>query len=152
MRYLIVAAGGVKKRFYADGCTFYVDRLSKLAAVEVVEVRERQHDPVRRQAETSAALLERSTGWHRIALDEGGRQHSSVSLADQLGALEDRGVSKISVLIGGADGHSDSLRAAVDELWSLSQMTLPHEMARLVLLEQLYRAESIRAGHPYHRP
>ena len=152
MRYLIVAAGSLKKGFYADGCSFYADRLSKVSAVTVDEVRERQSDPTRRQAETSAALLDRSEGWRRIALDESGKQRSSEDLADHLTQLENQGISKISLLIGGADGHTDELRAAADELWSLSAMTLPHELARLVLLEQLYRAETIRAGHPYHRP
>ena len=57
----------------------------------------------------------------------------------------------MSLLIGGAAGHSGVLREKVDAAWSLSKLTLPHELARLVLLESLYRAETIRAGHPYHR-
>ena len=151
MRYLIVAAGTLKKGFYADGCALYTGRLSKVAAVEVAEIRERHRDPAPRQAETSSGLLGRSEGWRRIALDETGRQFSSEELANHLSNLENDGISRISILIGGADGHTDSLRASVDELWSLSSMTFPHELARLLLLEQLYRAETIRAGHPYHR-
>ena len=58
----------------------------------------------------------------------------------------------MSLLIGGPDGHTKDLVAKADAVWSLSKLTLPHELARLTLLEQLYRAETIRAGHPYHRP
>ena len=60
-------------------------------------------------------------------------------------------MSQISFLLGGANGHGAALKARADERWSLSKLTLPHELARLVLLEQLYRAETLRAGHPYHR-
>jgi len=57
----------------------------------------------------------------------------------------------VSLLIGGADGHSDALKTKANKLISLSKATLPHELARMMLFEQLYRIESIRAGHPYHR-
>lgn len=72
-------------------------------------------------------------------------------MAERVTALETRGVSQVSLLIGGAAGLSELVREAAGELWSLSALTLPHELARLVLLEQLYRLETIRAGHPYHR-
>ena len=65
--------------------------------------------------------------------------------------LELNGGSRVSLLIGGANGHDEQLLAAVDESWSLGPLTLPHYLARLVLVEQLYRVETVRAGHPYHR-
>jgi 23S rRNA (pseudouridine1915-N3)-methyltransferase len=72
-------------------------------------------------------------------------------MAEVMTALENRAISQVSLLIGGAEGHSDALRSTCDVMWRLSDLTLPHELARLVLLEQLYRAETIRANHPYHR-
>ena len=74
-----------------------------------------------------------------------------MQLAAHITALETRSISQVSLLIGGAEGHSDTLKQRVDESWRLSTFTMPHELARVVLLEQLYRIETIRAGHPYHR-
>ena len=86
-----------------------------------------------------------------MLLDEAGEGHTTAGLASFATALEARGVSRISLLIGGPDGHGDRARRAADASLSLSPLTFPHELARLVLLEQLYRVESLRAGHPYHR-
>ena len=80
-----------------------------------------------------------------------GAERTSAAWAARIGELEVRSVGQVSFLLGGAGGHSRALKNRADELWSLSKLTLPHELARLVLLEQLYRAETIRAGHPYHR-
>jgi 23S rRNA (pseudouridine1915-N3)-methyltransferase len=76
---------------------------------------------------------------------------SSKQVAEMIGKLETQSISTLSLLLGGAEGHSENLKKQAKELWSLSPLTLPHDLARLVLLEQLYRAETIRAGHPYHR-
>ena len=150
MRYQIVAIGQLKRGFAQQGCSFYLERLEKYAKVELLELREGKGDAQTVQAQESAALLRTASG-HLIGLDEGGEQLSSQGLADEIARLELRGVSLLSLLIGGAEGHSAALREQVAASWSLSKLTLPHELARLLLLEQLYRAETIRAGHPYHR-
>ena len=93
----------------------------------------------------------RASSGHLIALDERGKERRSAELAERVTMLENQSVGQISLLIGGAEGLSDEVRGAVSESWSLSKLTLPHELARLVLLEQLYRLETIRSGHPYHR-
>jgi len=104
-----------------------------------------------REAE-SVALLERSHGMFRIVLDERGAQVSSRALAERISTWERSGTVKgVAVLIGGADGHTEELRRSADWLWSLSTLTLQHEMALLLVLEQLYRAYTIKAGTPYHR-
>ena len=88
----------------------------------------------------------------RIVLDERGEQVTSRALAGRLSAWEQSGTVKgVAVLIGGADGHTEELRSSADWLWSLSKLTLQHEMALLLVLEQLYRAYTIKAGTPYHR-
>jgi 23S rRNA (pseudouridine1915-N3)-methyltransferase len=151
MRYQLIAIGSVKRKFYADGCAFYLERLKNYAKVEVVEIKEHKANQVEvvKQIE-SEALLKAASGF-LIALDETGKTFTSEKLAGRVTTLENQSISAVSILVGGAEGHSEHLKKTANELWSLSALTLPHELARLVLLEQLYRAETIRAGHPYHR-
>lgn len=150
MKYHIVAIGKLKRGFLQAGCEHYLARLSAYAKVSVLELKGGRGAPNEVQEQEGAALLG-AVGGHVIALDERGKEHTTAAWAARVGALEVRSVPQISFLLGGANGHGAALKAQADELWSLSQLTLPHELARLVLLEQLYRAETLRAGHPYHR-
>lgn len=151
MRYRVVAVGKLKRGFLQEGCARYEKLLSSLSQVEVVEVRDHSAagpaEARRRHAEASLAAAD----GHVVLLDEAGTAHTTASLASFVSALEGRGVSRLSLLIGGPDGHGPEAREAADDSLSLSPLTFPHELARLVLLEQLYRVESLRAGHPYHR-
>jgi 23S rRNA (pseudouridine1915-N3)-methyltransferase len=72
-------------------------------------------------------------------------------LATRLNQWEQRSLKGVAVLLGGADGHTEELRASADWVWSLSQLTLQHELATVVALEQIYRAYTLKAGLPYHR-
>lgn len=151
MRYQIMAIGQLKRGFYAEGCQFYIDRLKAYAKLELVELKEaKDRTPEQIKELESTALLQAASGY-TIALDEQGKTLTSKQLAQTLTQLENSGISTLSLLIGGAEGHSQSLKKQVQALWRLSDLTLPHDLARLVLLEQLYRAETIRARHPYHR-
>ena len=85
-----------------------------------------------------------------IALDVKGKLISSLSLSKKLNTWIDNH-QQISILIGGADGLSSSIKKTADEIWSLSEMTLPHGLVRIIIIEQLYRAWSIISNHPYHR-
>ena len=85
-----------------------------------------------------------------IALDEHGKSISSQSLANQLQTWNDEN-QHISLIIGGADGLSDAIKKKANQLWSLSEMTLPHGLVRVMVTEQLYRAWTITQNHPYHR-
>ena len=106
--------------------------------------------------ETEAALLEwlaRQPGRapaHAILLDSRGKQLSSEELAERVGRLRDEGTQRLVFAIGPADGWSDAARQRADMLLSLGRITLPHQLARVVLAEQVYRAFTILAGHPYH--
>lgn len=140
--------GQLKRGFYADGCSEYLDRLSKIASAELITVKDGAGP--NRQGIESDALLAKAEGLV-VALDERGKSFTSQQLARQVTEWENRAVSRVSLLIGGPDGHTDGLRQRADLVWKLSDLTMPHELARLVLLEQLYRAETIRSGHPYHR-
>ncbi len=86
-----------------------------------------------------------------VALDESGRMLSSTKFAGLLSEWRDQGVREVRFLIGAADGLTDTERAGAELLWSFGAMTWPHLLVRAMLLEQLYRATTIIAGHPYHR-
>jgi 23S rRNA (pseudouridine1915-N3)-methyltransferase len=151
MRYQLITIGQLKRGFYQDGCAFYSERLKAYGKLELVEVREAKAKlPEQVKELESEALLKAASGY-LIALDEKGKSLSSMQMAETISRLETQSISTVSLLIGGAEGHSEQLKKSVGALWSLSALTLPHDLARLVLLEQLYRAETIRAGHPYHR-
>ena len=90
-------------------------------------------------------------GAHRIVLDEGGRQLPSEAFAAHLAKLRDRGLRDVAFLIGGPDGLAPALRDGVEERIAFGVQTWPHLMVRAMLAEQIYRAFTILAGHPYHR-
>ena len=90
-------------------------------------------------------------GYKVVALDERGEEPSSRAFAKKIARWRDEGAPGIAFLIGGADGHTDTLRGKADWLLSFGHMTLPHFLARVVLSEQIYRAKTILDGHPYHR-
>ncbi len=85
-----------------------------------------------------------------IAFDEHGKQHTTKDIAQNLSNWQQSG-DTISLIIGGADGLSDAVKSHVNLLWGLSNLTLPHSMARLLAVEQIYRAHSLLTNHPYHR-
>jgi 23S rRNA (pseudouridine1915-N3)-methyltransferase len=153
-RATVVAVGGLKG-WAAEGCEDYLSRLRRYFPAEVSEVRE--EDMNRRSAnEVLAAegerLLERiPAGAYVIALDrEKGKPLSSEELARKLGSLGVSGHSHIAFVLGGPLGLSQKLLDKAQERLSLGNITLPHALARIVLLEQLYRAVKIERGEKYH--
>lgn len=122
-----------------------------MAPAEVIEIKDgKDRDSDKRNAAESNSLLQQADG-KVVVLDERGKSFGSEELAAIVSDWETEGVSRVSLLIGGANGHGPQLREHAGAIWRLSDLTLPHELARLVLLEQLYRIETIRSGHPYHR-
>ncbi len=145
MRLHVLTIGKPRLAFARAGVAEYLERFPPRQGVEVEALRASARD------EESAALLARSEGMFRVVLDEHGEQVTSRELARKLTEWELARTKSVAFLIGGADGHSDTLRRSADWRWSLSPLTLQHELALVVLLEQLYRARSINAGTPYHR-
>lgn len=131
----------------------FQDYMSRLGwPWQLVELDSRQSDPKRKQTEESEKLLAACPpGSFRVALDETGRQLSSRNFANSLSGWMDEGYTDICFLIGGADGHTQTLRGNCQFLLSLGQMTWPHMLARVMLAEQLWRAQAILRKHPYHR-
>jgi 23S rRNA (pseudouridine1915-N3)-methyltransferase len=153
-RATIVAVGRLKG-WAAEGCDDYLARLRRYFPVEVVEVPE--EDMNRRRAKEVLAtegerLLKRiPAGTHVVALDrERGKPLTSEDLAQRLDALGASGRSHVGFVLGGPLGLSAEMLERADERLSFGPVTLPHALARVVLLEQLYRAAKIRRGEKYH--
>lgn len=146
MRVRILAAGKPALAYAKSGVEEYLKRLGRYGSYELEYLKAGDSETV------SAALLERSTGNFRIAMDERGDGLATQAWADKFAALEMRGdVKAVSFLIGASDGHTPELRKTCDAVWCLSKLTMQHELALVVLLEQLYRVATLRRGEPYHR-
>lgn len=146
MRIRILVAGKPALAYAKSGVEEYLKRLGRYGSHELEFLKAGD------SASVSAALLDRSAGSFRIAMDERGEALVTQAWADKFAALEMRGdIKAVSFLIGASDGHTPELRHACDAVWSLSKLTLQHELALVVLLEQLYRVATLRKGEPYHR-
>lgn len=151
MRLLIAAVGRHKRGPLKDLEQHYAERL--LWPLTLREVEEKRPLPAAELKEREAALLLAAVpaGATIVALDERGTSLTSSDFAARIAQWRDRGTADLAFLIGGADGHGDTVRKRADLLLSLGAMTWPHLLVRGMLLEQLYRAQQILAGHPYHR-
>ena len=121
--------------------------------IRLIELQPRGIVPPERRKEAEAALLLGAVpaGAAVVALDERGRDLASDDLALQLGTWRDGGRRTVAFLIGGPDGLAESILGAAELRLAFGRMTWPHRLVRVMLAEQLYRAHSILAGHPYHR-
>ena len=126
----------------------YGKRLGRFCDFQAEEVRSKRKG--KGGAHLEAALLARSEACYRVVLDPAGSRWTSEEFAGFLRELRDRGQS-VAFCVGGAEGFSGPFRQKADRLLSLSPLTLPHELARIVLLEQIYRAFALLAHHPYPR-
>ena len=154
MRITVIAVGKLKERYWREAADEYLKRLSAYATVRVTEVSDR--DPARGEARALAeegadVLRAIPDGAHVITLELGGRQLSSGAFSARLDALGLEGRSTIAFVIGGSTGLDSSVLSRADERMSLGPMTLPHNLARVVVLEQIYRAFRISRGEPYHK-
>lgn len=155
MRITVAAVGRLKERYWVDAAEEYLKRLGPYADVRVVEVPDR--DPsrlgeARAVAEEGAAILKAiPSDAHVITLEIAGKQRTSEELSQRLSALGLEGRSSVAFVVGGSHGLSTDVIERADERLSLGPMTLPHNLARVVLLEQIYRAFRIARGEPYHK-
>jgi 23S rRNA (pseudouridine1915-N3)-methyltransferase len=155
MRARLIAVGERMPAWVAEGFAEYRKRLSHDLPLELIELkpgtRGKGRDDARAMADEGVAILAAlPRDIHVVALDGGGRMWSSEDLAQQLAGWRMAG-RDLAFLIGGPDGHAANVLERADQRWSLGPLTLPHMLVRLVLAEQLYRATTLLAGHPYHR-
>ena len=130
----------------SDLADVYLKRFTGFAPLRIVEIEAKDKA---KEAETILAKI--PAGAAVVALDERGKTMSSPALADWIGKAQSEAVQHIAFVIGGADGLDVSIHARAKLVLAFGQMTWPHMLARVMLLEQLYRAQQILAGHPYHR-
>lgn len=121
----------------------YIERIRHYAEIEVTELRDTSPASIRKVRLDSVATA--------VLLDAAGKQLTSQQFAQCLGDLRDRGVRELAFLCGDAEGFPPELRSIAKQKMSLSTLTMPHEFARVVLVEQIYRGFAILAGHPYSK-
>jgi 23S rRNA (pseudouridine1915-N3)-methyltransferase len=154
MRIRLVAVGHRQPVWIDSGCDEYVKRLPREWDFQLVLLKTAPRegraaaDAVRAEARAIEASM--PAGWLRVALDERGRAMTTAELAGALRGWQ-QDARDVAFVIGGPDGLDPSVKSGAGLLLSLSAMTLPHGLARLLLVEQLYRAASLLSGHPYHR-
>jgi 23S rRNA (pseudouridine1915-N3)-methyltransferase len=155
MRLEILLLNKTKDSYLQQGVADYLQRLRRYAPVELIEIKLRNLTS-RSDSEIKAqesALLDRraAEGSYRIALDSRGQQYSSEEFATLLTELENRAIKRVSFIIGGPLGLAVEQLQRADQVLSLSALTFTHDMTRLILLEQIYRAYTIKAGTSYHK-
>ncbi len=150
---VLACVGRLRSKELGRLCEEYAKRLNRYGAFEIIEVKAATaRDPqagVREESQRLLALLK--PGDELWVLDERGRMESSPGWAAGITQLENRRVKRLMVILGGAYGMDEALRKK-GRLQALSKMTFPHELCRLIVLEQLYRARTIQRGEPYHHP
>jgi 23S rRNA (pseudouridine1915-N3)-methyltransferase len=158
VRLSVVAVGRLKSGPERDLAERYRERAEALgrtggfSPVDVVEIAEsRARRDADRRAEEARAILDRAGSAPLAAFDERGRSLSSEAFAERLGRWRDGGTPALTFAIGGPDGLDPSVRDRADLVLSFGALTLPHQLVRVLVLEQLYRGLTILAGHPYHR-
>ncbi len=159
MRLHVSAIGRLRSGPEHDLAAGYLERAGKLgrrvgisaiAVHELPEIKGRVRRSAR-QEETGRLLATLPAGAFAIALDEGGEELSSSSLAELLRRRRDGGIADLAFLVGGPDGHAADLARKTQLRLSFGRMTWPHRLARVMLAEQIYRSVTILANHPYHR-
>ena len=155
----VLCVGKLKEKFYIDAAAEYAKRLSRFCKLELVELPEERLPEDPSPAQIEAALLKEAAairaklpaGAALIALCVEGELRSSEALARQMAAWASQGAGHLAFVIGSSFGLSPAVKAAAQLRLSLSAMTFPHHLARVMLLEQIYRAYQINAGSKYHK-
>lgn len=159
MNISIVTVGKLKEKYLKLGIDEYTKRLSSYSKIEIIEVPDEKAPETLSDAEMlqvkkkegERILSKVPTDAHVIALAIEGKQKSSEELADTIDKLGTYGKSRVTFIIGGSLGLSDEVLKRADDKLSFSKMTFPHQLMRLILVEQVYRAFRIMRGEPYHK-
>ena len=159
MNITIVSVGKLKEKYLKQGIAEYLKRLSAYAKVKIIEVPDEKapeslsasEEQEVKQKEGDRILAKVTPDTYVITLDLQGKMLTSEQLAEKLEDLATYGKSKIAFVIGGSLGLSDDVRKRSDYALSFSKMTSPHQLMRLILLEQIYRGFKIMRGEPYHK-
>lgn len=151
MKLWLAAVGRAKPGPELDLFQQYARRLTPPLTLREVEEKRPLPVPERKAREAELLLAAIPPAALVVALDERGKSPGSEDFARQMGRWRDDGVADVAFLIGGADGHGDAVRSRASLLLSFGAMTWPHMLVRAMVAEQLWRAQAILSGHPYHR-
>ncbi len=151
MRIILAVVGRAKAGPARDLYKLYAARLTWPLSLKEVEERRPLAPVALKQREGELLLATVPQGARLIALDEGGRTLTSAAFAQLIGRWRDEGVRDLALVIGGAEGLSEAVTARADLVLALGPMTWPYLLVRALVAEQLYRAQTILSGHPYHR-
>lgn len=159
MKITIIAVGKIKESYLKEGINEYIKRLRRFCNIDIIEVADQQapeslspaQEEQVRETEGESILKKIKPGSTVIALDVRGISLDSVEFADKINNYAISGNSHITFIIGGSLGLHNNVLKAANERLSLSRMTFPHQLTRLILLEQIYRAFKIINGEPYHK-
>jgi len=148
----IVAVGTVKEKYFLDAIEEYSKRLSRFCKLEFVTIEEESREQnLQKKIERESEKLLQAASSYKILMDIQGKALSSRQLSEKIESLATCGAGEISFIIGGSNGVSESLREACDFRLSFGKITFPHQLFKVVLLEQVYRAFTISANLPYHK-
>lgn len=159
MNITVISVGKLKEKYLKDGIAEYTKRLSRYCSLNLVEVADEkapenvsEYDMIQvKEREGERILKQVKAGMYVIALDLKGKMHSSEEFANKLEKLALQGNSQVAFIIGGSLGISDDVLLKSDEKVSFSRMTFPHQLMKLILLEQVYRSYRINRNEPYHK-
>lgn len=148
----IIITGRIKKPFLGQAFTHFLGKTEKYTRIELVTIKDARNGDIRRKMETEArAILDKlAPNDLAVVLDEQGKAMNSKKFSSRLKEWDEDPGRLPCFIVGGAWGLSDKVRSKADLVMSLGPMTLPHELAAVVLMEQIYRAQTILHGHPYH--
>ena len=159
MQYTILCVGKIKEKYWLDAIAEYRKRLSRYGKIEIFEVADEKtpdnasealEDQIKKK-EADRLIKGIKESMHVVVLDIKGKDYDSVSFSKHLDNLMVQGKSHIAFVIGGSLGLHSSILKRADEKISFSKMTFPHQLMRVILLEQVYRANRIRKNEPYHK-
>ena len=159
MQITIICVGKIKEKFYRDAADEYIKRLSRYCRLNITEVADEMtpdncSDNMKQQIlskEAERIISKIPVGAHIISLEIQGREYTSEALSSYIERLGTDGISHIVFIIGGSLGLHKSVTGLADMHLSFSQMTYPHQLMRVILLEQIYRSYRIMNGEPYHK-
>lgn len=148
----IICVGKIKEKFFIDAVNEYVKRLSKFCKLQICEVDEESREQnIEKKIELESEKLEKEAKGFVVLLDRVKKEVSSEELSSMIEKLKNDGVSEISFIIGGSNGVSENFKKNANQCISFGKITFPHQLFRVVLLEQIYRAFTISSGLPYHK-
>lgn len=155
MNIILLVVGKTRTRFVTEGIDEYLKRLKRYVPFEIIELPDIKNagklsKEEQKEAEGSAIINQLSPSDHVMLLDERGRQYTSMEFAGKLQSVLASGKKRLVMVVGGPYGFSKTVYDRANELLSLSKMTFNHEMVRLFITEQTYRAMTILRGEPYH--